>query len=209
MLEKYLFQLKKLRFKQVIYPMISFVFFALTIFVFAKSAVFLSQSINKMFLASEQANEAETLKIDLENYFLVSKKLSLPKIELPDFETEVSPQASLELPQEEPSASSSPELLVPEDKALLKIAIYNSTSKSGLASALKTSLAEAGFTVAKTGNLASAKETTLLQVKPSKRSFPNSLQEILELVSQTYQPKDWQELEEASEFDVVVIIGEK
>ncbi|KKT86259.1 MAG: hypothetical protein UX26_C0002G0019 [Parcubacteria group bacterium GW2011_GWC1_45_9] len=208
MFEKYFFQLKKLRFKQVIYPVISVAFFAMVVFVFAKSAVFLSLSINKMFLATERASEAEAQKIDLESYFLVAKKLNLPEIVIaPSPEVEVSPELS-----KEPEASFlvSPEPpLPPEDKTLLKIVIYNSTLKPGLAGLLKTSLVDAGFSVAKTGNLAPPKETTLLQVKPSKKSYQNSLQEILELVNQSYQPESWQELDEAGEFDVVIVIGEK
>ncbi len=209
MLGKYLIYLKKLKFKHVIYPIISVIFFAAVIFVLVKVAIFLSVSINKMFLAAEMAEQAQAQRIDLENYLLVSRKLSLPEIQPASSEAEISPEISPTGLEEQVSATSSPEISpLPEDKTLLKLAVFNSTAQSGLAAALKETLTAAGFSVVQIGNQPPVKETTLLQVKPSKRNYENSLREIFDLVSQNYQPGDWQDLAETEEYDVVVVIGE-
>ncbi len=78
--------LSKIKFREIIYPAITVVFFAALLLFFIMDIQFITQNINKIFYIPNQAEiEAKMTKVDLVNYSIVAKKLGIS--------AEVAPQA--------------------------------------------------------------------------------------------------------------------
>lgn len=94
------------------------------------------------------------------------------------------------------------------NKEDLKIEILNGGGRSGEAKKLATYLEGLGYKIQKTGNAGSFdNETTKISLKDSKKGILNQLKKDL---STSYQvDEEVSSLDEASEFDVIVVIGKK
>lgn len=68
---------KKLQFKKVIYPSIFVVFIVIALMFFAITIKFLYRNINKALTPDEQSIESQLIKVDLDNFYFVSKKLGI------------------------------------------------------------------------------------------------------------------------------------
>lgn len=202
-------KIKKLKPKGFIYPAVSAVFFAAILWTFISAAGFISKAINKIFTAgSEGAVESQIVKVDLDNYYLVAKKLGLnteppneetPPVETPAVETQQITTTT------EPIVPPQEEII---DKSAVKIQILNSSGVKGLAAELKTLFSDNGFTAVETGNQSKAEETTLLKIKAAKQNS-RLAEELKNIVASKYSSVETQTLDEQSAFDAVVIIGKK
>lgn len=204
MIQQLLAQLTVRHLKKLVYPAISILFVSVALLLFGKTAFFISANINKAFTTDEAAIESELLRVDIQNYLLVAKKLNIP-VPPPPTPQEIPPPQETS-PEETPTPPPPP----PEDKAALHIQVVNSTPTAGLAGGLRDLLEGAEFTVVRVGNFSPPHALTVIQIKESTRSsFPLSLEEIRGLVSQEYELGGDETLEESSEYDVVIIIGNK
>lgn len=195
-------KLRNIKFKQVIYP-ISLVIFALAVgSVFWKSISFISKAINTSLSVDTHSVDQGKLKIDLATYYRVAEKLNIPT---PAPDSGETPE-----PTAEPAASSSP-IASPAAssvaKSELQLAVFNSTKTSGLAANLTTKLAQAGFTVAKTGNQSPAQPTTV--IKTGARVSDAIFNEIVSILSPQYANPTRQTLPASSAYDVEIVIGNK
>jgi hypothetical protein len=66
-----------MKLKKTIYPVILVVFALINVAIFVYAARFLSGAINKSLATDEQLLESRLVKLDLVNFYLVAKKLSL------------------------------------------------------------------------------------------------------------------------------------
>ncbi len=90
------------------------------------------------------------------------------------------------------------------DNASLKIAIYNTSGKTGAAGGLKTALEKTGFIVKTVGNKTTSVPVSLLRVKASSADYVPTLKDSLAKAS--FTPSD-EVLPEADTFDVIIMIG--
>lgn len=90
----------------------------------------------------------------------------------------------------------------------LKIAVINSTTKSGLAGELRTLLIAAGYPVAQIGNQSKTEENTLVKIKSGLDRTNPSLLEINKIVSTKYN-FTVETLTAGSPYDLEIVIGLK
>lgn len=202
-------KIKRLKLKQIVYPVIMAAFIALNAALFIMTAKFLSANINKAFTVDEKTIEQETAGIDLPNYFIIAKKMKLP------LETETSaaqPTPETINIQETTTIQETPQdnlVQMKKNKTDLKIQILNSTKTKGLAGELKDILTDAGFTVWQIGNQDETEKITAIKIKESKKNYDSSINELKTLISQKYALEEMQTLEENAEYDIVIIVGEQ
>jgi hypothetical protein len=193
--------IKKIKFKKIIYPAIFTVFIITVIILFVYSVKFLANAIDKAFVLDMGAAESRLTKLDLDNFYLAAKKLGIA-IESQQPPANVILQESI--PVSAPVATTTPPAVL--DKSAIKIEILNSTKIGGLASDLKAVMEAEGFKVEKTGNTSPPRETTVIQAKESKSGY---LPLIKESVSGKYQPDEDKLLDENGAYDIIIIIGNK
>ena len=187
---------KKLRFKQIIYPLIITIFIILLIVLLFSSIKFLSQNINRIFSSNTETLNSQLLKLELDKFYFVAKRLGI------SIELETTPQATpTPTPTTEPTPTPTP---IELDKTSLKISVLNGTATKGLAKTLKTSLETEGFSVQNTGNVSPPQENTIIKIKESKKIYSQSIKDV---VSKQYTLGEDQTLEESENFDVIIIIG--
>lgn len=204
-----------------IYALIFLSYFTVLIFVFINLISFLRTTINNTLKtpASEEL-ENKYSQLDLEKYNLISNKLGFSQ-------NNINPVAEIreEIKTEEVIASTTPvleeEIIDEESKEITEpktdiiivdnkpiIAVYNSTTKPGLAADLKRSLLQGGYEVAQTGNNRPSLAITTIKVKNKINPDSKYLEEIKKIVDTNYDfvilP-----LEETSSYDLEIIIGNK
>lgn len=187
-------KLKKIRLKQIIYPSIITVFLVVVIILLISSIKFLSQNINKIFSPDTDISSSQLLKVDLDRFYFVAKRLGI------SIEPETAPPMTPPL-QIEPAPPPA-EL----NKTSLKISVLNSAKIKGLAKNLKDSLETEGFSVENIGNTSPSRENTIVKIKESKEIYASLIKEV---ISQQYTLGDDEILGESENFDVIIIIGEQ
>lgn len=185
----------KLKFKKIIYPLISGIIVILIIIVFIYSVKFLAEAIDRVFATDTESLESHLIRLDMEKFNLVAKKLG---IMLGMSETELLTQATATI-----IATATPPVL---DKTAVRIEILNSLEKAGLAKDLKALLENDGFKVEKIGDFSPSLATTTIKIKESKKDYSALVRES---VSKKYPEAEDKALEENENFDIIIIIGSK
>ncbi len=196
------FEPKKLKFKKLIYPVISGTFIIIIVVVFIYAADFLATALNKAFVVDDKKAESLLIKIDMSDFQALAKKLGISAVA--GGETVVPEPVIVEQATTTPAAATS---TVKElDKKAVKIAVYNSTAIKGLASEFKTVIEADGFIIGKIGNTSPALATTTIKIKASKKDYSAPIRQI---VSQKYQLTDDEALNETEDYDIIIVIGSK
>ena len=182
--------------KDLIYPGIVLLFAIIVGVIFILATGFIAKNIDTAF-SGDTGEDSSSL--NMENYTLVAKKLGI-STEIRKEATSVSVETSV---PSEPRATSTTQVL---DKKVLTLSILNSTSKSGIAGALATSLELAGFAKAKTGNEKTLYATTTVAIKESMSALGSS---VIEIVKKTYREAVSTISPETALFDVIITIGAK
>ena len=180
--------------KDLIYPGIVLLFAIIVGVIFILATGFIAKNIDTAF-SGDTGEDSSSL--NMENYTLVAKKLGI-STEIRKEATSVSVETSV---PSEPRATSTTQVL---DKKVLTLSILNSTSKSGIAGALATSLELAGFAKAKTGNEKTLYATTTVAIKESMSALGSS---VIEIVKKTYPEAVSTISPETALFDVIITIG--
>lgn len=194
--------LEKIKLKDIIYPLITVLFFVVILTVFILDTGFITQNINKAFYVPDPSEiESRMVKIDLENYYVVAGKLGL------------STAAPAVVPQEQVA----PQEVVPQqpvapvvpvvDKATLTISVFNTTTTKGAAAAIKKDLETAGFKVGETGNQTPALDITQVKVK-SAVNGSQTIEELKQAIVKKY-PSATVVVDDSIAVDVVVLIGKQ
>ncbi len=102
------------------------------------------------------------------------------------------------------SATTPPTTTTTFDNSSLKIAIYNTSGKTGAAGSLKTALEKTGFVVGTVGNKTVSVPVSLLRVKASSADYVPALKE--SLAKAGFIPTD-EALPDTDAFDVIIMIG--
>lgn len=211
------FHKNNFKFKKAIYPTIIGIFIITGIFVFVYSVRFLSGAVNKSFFVDNEIVESKMTKIDLDNLTKIALKLNIQLGETSisvfsssssssQFSLSTSSISSASTTTSVSSvASSSPILEL--DKKLVKISILNGTKTKGLAVGLKDIMTKDGFIINKMGNVAEVTGTTTIKIKTSKKDY---LPLVKESVLKKYKIiEDEEEMDETSEYDIIITIGSK
>lgn len=180
---------------QYTYPILIVVVILMIIFFFFYLATHISQFIDTA-LEEEQKTQTQELAIETQTYQAATKEIQQ--------ETSTTTTSTAE------NATSSVTIIeekAPENKALITIAVLNSTLKSGKAAELSDLLATQGYKVTFVGNEKKQEPKTLIKAKDTaKKIFPNSIKEISDIVRSIYNVSD-ESLAETSEYDIVIVIG--
>lgn len=207
MWSKFSEKIKNVKLKQMAYPVILGVFILITVFLFVSVAKFLSRNINKSFV-TETEIQSELTKLDVPAFYRVAKKLGINPETISSETPPAAPtvETTIETTAEESTTTESK--IIQKDKKSLRIAVFNSTNKIGLAAELKTNLTDVGFIVEKTSNQSPTEELTLLKVKENEQNSP-AIGEIFKIVSQKYADVTIQKLEETETYDAIIVIGNR
>ncbi len=198
---------RKIKFKKIIYPVISGIIVIIIVVIFVYVADFLVKAIDKAFVIDEKRAESLLVKIDMFNFQAVAKKLGISANQpiTNDLQPTTNNQQQITITTTtvaETAATTTSTL----DKKAVKIAVYNSTGIKGLANELKTVLEADGFVMEKTGNISESYATTTIKIKESKKDYTSLIKES---VSKKHQLGDDQILAESEIYDIIIIIGVK
>ncbi len=182
--------------KDLIYPGILFLFAIIVGFIFILATGFIAKNIDTAF-SGDTGEGASSL--NMQNYTVVAKKLGISM----DAKRETTETPAAAIPSAETATTTPAEVL---DKKAFTLSILNSTSKSGIAGALATSLESAGFAKAKTGNEKTLYATTTVAIKEGKSAIAQSL---LEIVLKSYPDAVSTTAPETALFDATITIGTK
>lgn len=181
-------------FKQIIYPSIIAAFAVVVIILLIYSVRFLSRNINKIFSLDAQTISSQLLKIDIDKFYFVSKRLGIV------IDSKMPPKPAATPVEEATTTEETPSF----NKSSLKISVLNGTGVKGLAKDLKDALEADGFLVQNTGNASPPEENTIIKIKESKKSYGSLIKKV---VSQRYSLGDDRILREDDAYDAVIIIG--
>lgn len=179
-----------LRAKDLVYPVILFVFATIVFILFFMATGFIGKNVNTAF-SDDYKNESKSL--NMANYTIITKKLGL--------NTETKNEV-VEAPSEVSSATTSTVL----ERKILTLTVLNSTTIDGSAKALATRLESAGFAKAKIGGEKTLYATTTIFIKESRAEFTSLL---LEEVQKIYPSAYATTTASSAEFDATIIIGTK
>lgn len=205
-----IFNRDNFKFKKLIYPVI-FGFLIITGFVtFIYSIRFLTKQINQAFFMDDKIIDSKTVKVDWGNLKNVASKLNIKlghkDVVIASSSTSSSDGFSVSESSALSASSSEPTIpIVQLDRKSIKIAIYNGTSKKGLAADLKDIMTKDGFNIDKTGTLNGFTEATTIKIKNSKKDY---LAPIKESTGKKYQTIIEQGLDEIDQYDIIIIIGQ-
>lgn len=195
------------RLKDAQYPTIMALFTLVIGVLFFGAARFLSTSINAAISSPDEAEiRAQLTHIDETNYARIEKKLHLPAIQ-PTISTNAQQMPAAETPSAVEQIVERQGLT--EQKTAFSLGIFNSTKKPGIAGTVKNDFAAAGFSVAKTGNTAPQEPQTILKIKERVQANSAIIEEMLAILKTRFTVGDPQLLEDASPYDIVIIIGER
>ncbi|MEK7097334.1 MAG: LytR C-terminal domain-containing protein [Patescibacteria group bacterium] len=190
--------MNEIKFKKIIYPLILLIVFSSTLLIFIFSTRFLLTVIKSIFEVDDKELQSHIVKLDVDNALLIAEKLGV-EIAAPA-ETQKAVEEAVENAE---IATTTVEIKL--DKADLKIAVFNATKKSGLASDLKKELENNGFAVDKIGNFPS-EEKNIFKIKESKKIFREEIEKIIE---NEYPETTTENLAEDEEYDIIILIGYK
>ncbi|MBI5077791.1 MAG: LytR C-terminal domain-containing protein [Candidatus Yonathbacteria bacterium] len=179
--------------RNLVYPGIISLFIIVTGVLFSFSTQFIAKNINTAFSGD---TSSESSALNMTNYTLVAKKLGIS--------TESKKNAVVEPASVASSSPASAETSQILDKKSITISILNSTTKSGVATALSQALLSAGFSKATTGNEKKQRDTTTVTIKKSSASLSDAL---LEEVRKIYPNATANTTGESASFDATIIIG--
>lgn len=217
---------KKIDQEGVIYALIFVLYLIVIVLIFSYAINFLRNTVNDA-LATPTGTDMENkyAELDLANYSLIANKLGLQKsspvvpVVIPiATSTEVIATTSIEIATT--TTVSVPEVatttvtttpiveVTPAAPTRPTIIITNSTTKSGLASDLKTKLSAAGYKILSTGNSRPSLVITTIKVKNSIAPDSAYLAEIKKIVKTSY---DFVvvALDDKASSDIEVVIGGK
>lgn len=144
--------------------------------------------------------QTEIQILDINNYNLVSKKLNLTsQIDIVKIEENNIIEDTLQIEEIK-------EEINPLDKKILTLNILNGARKAGVASLLSSNLEKDGFPKAITGDNPKIYPVTTMLIKESKKDYT---QIISESIKKYYPSLIISSNPEASEFDVIIIVGKK
>ncbi|HTW97112.1 MAG TPA: LytR C-terminal domain-containing protein [Candidatus Methylomirabilis sp.] len=205
--------MKKLRLDKLVYPAITIIFILIVAFLFAKTIMFLTGNVNKVFSDNTAALTSEIPRLDLSDYELIRQRFGWPEITPTSSAPSVTTITPVATGTKENLVVATSTLTIasstPASKALVVIEIFNTTKTSGLASALQKNLNQAGFSQVKTGNSPTALDNTTIQAKSASALSPKYLEEITQIVAQKYAPQTGAALADDSAYDVIIFIGKK
>lgn len=190
---------KTLKTKPINYIYMGIIFILITVLIifFFYSIKFITKNINKI-LFTETNTEIQIL--DINNYNLVSKKLNLTsQIDIVKIEENNIIEDTLQIEEIK-------EEINPLDKKILTLNILNGARKAGVASLLSSNLEKDGFPKAITGDNPKIYPVTTMLIKESKKDYT---QIISESIKKYYPSLIISSNPEASEFDVIIIVGKK
>lgn len=223
-------KLKKIKFKQLVYPSILVIFCIGLGVTFWYSTKFLSSQLVKIFGSlSQEQMASRLLALDLENYQLVAKKLNfwvepqnliapLATSSAPIEETATTsdaaaatssePAAAQEVLAADQAATGTAEIqAAPAVKAPLKISILNGTKTSGLAGELKRTIEAAGWPVTKIGNQTTPASRTRFSIKTGLVQAASEIERLKSLVIAKYPDTVTETLAADSGYDIEIVIG--
>lgn len=79
--KKFLTKIKKIQLRKTIYPIILIVFFSVVAVVFVSSVRFLYRNMNKALILNEELAESQLMKLDLDKFNLVIKRLGFGELD--------------------------------------------------------------------------------------------------------------------------------
>ncbi len=185
--------LNKTSLQEAVIPSIALCIGLLVLVCFIYTVSFLTKEINRPFTAESLISDADILKLDTSSIDSLSRKISKPVNSNPitDAENSIN-QTSGE-----------------EQIDLLNISVLNSTGKANFATQLKNKLTQVGFTVQKVGDSSPAELKTLIKIKPKiATKYPKGFEMLKSTVKSSYANLAVTSLDDSSEFDVVIIIGQ-
>ncbi len=178
---------KNVKLKKIIYPIILGVFFIVVILIFIYSAKFLVNSINRSLSLDVQYAESRIIKINLEKFYRIAKKmgieiskLTIDDLQLTSDQQQISNNNLQETTVVATTTAETIPIVVELDKKAVKISVLNSTKIKGLAGEIKTLLENNGFIVGAIGNYDSIQEKTFIKIKESKKDYVSLIKEVLE-----------------------------
>jgi len=187
--------------RDLIYPGVVLLFVIIVLVLFSLSTKFITNNINKAF-SGDAGGESRTLNMD--NYILVAKKLGIEVDRNKSVSTAVEPSPLLAITTTATTTATT--TMTDVRKEDLTLEILNSTTKSGVASALSKKLTAAGYSPAALGNQKKLLPNTTILIKESKASFGPA---ILEEVKKVYGGATATTTTETADFDVTIVIGTK
>lgn len=197
---------KKVNKEGIIYTLIFVTYFSVIIISFIFSIKFINSTINSTLNIPPELQGTADNQIDLKNYALIENKLGLNQIAATTTSVIATSTNEVLLATTTPTV---PTISTIESiEVMPKIIISNSTPKSGLAGTLKSKLQAAGLAVLKTNTIKPTSERTIVKIKNSFNANSNYITKIKKIVSTDY---DFvvQVLEEKTDYDVAIIIGNK
>ncbi|MDP3902061.1 MAG: LytR C-terminal domain-containing protein [bacterium] len=207
-----MFNIKKIKFKKIIYPISTGVMIVTAVFFFIYSVRFLSASFNKAFSVNNELLESKMTKVDLETFESVKKKIgdqvAVPVSQIHDaLAVSASSPEALDTPiqsEEQVSASSSEPVKIELDKTSIRIMVLNGSGKNGRAAELKEILVKDGFISTEIGNAPKITSETIIKIKPEKKDFTDILNES---VGKKYEPVMIEDLDKENKYDIIITIG--
>jgi hypothetical protein len=208
------FNLKKIKFNVWLYPFLLVLVLLILLAVSFFSIKYLSAVTNRVLVSSDTAS-GDLIKLDLDDYNTVATKIGLPLVVVTTADSDIdsgiitdayTPESVVASSTDFSTTTISSTAIVSTtiDKQNVKIAVYNGTSKAGLAADLRDQLTAIGFVNINIGSVVTSTTGTVIGVKESVASiYP----EIATEISKTYTNVVRQILAEDFDYDVWIIIG--
>jgi hypothetical protein len=198
--------IQKLPFTRLVYPAITLIFAVAVLFLFSRTAFFLTGNINKVFSDSSSSLQKEITRFDLVNYTLISKRFGWPTLVATTTAAQIAPIAAAASSTAKIATSTS---LTATEKAALNIKIFNGPGRSENGSALQDSLNAAGFIGTKTDSHQLILKNTFIQFKASNKQLAKYADEIKKIVEKKYTVQVSTDLPDSSDYDALILIGKK
>jgi hypothetical protein len=198
--------IQKLPFTRLVYPAITLIFAIAVIFLFSKTAFFLTGNINKVFSDNSSTLQKEITRFDLVNYTLISKRFGWPTLIATTTSAQIIPITIVASSSTKTATSTS---LTATEKAALNIKIFNGPERSENGNALQDSLNKAGFIGTRTDSHQLILKNTIIQFKTSNKQLAKYIDEIKKIVEKKYTVQVSTDLPDSSDYDVSILIGKK
>ena len=200
---------------KMLYPAITILFIAVVILLFGKTAMFLTDKINKVFTASSVSLQQQVPVLDLMNYELIEDRFGWPE---EDSSTTPEKISSSIVPEYHAAAAtatttakikSSDTPAVAAEKFGLIIEIFNGPQAGENGIPLQADLVNAGFTGAKLDSHQLILKNTIIQFKNSNAHLQKYINQITNIIDGKFTAQIGSALPDNSVYDVSVLIGQK
>jgi hypothetical protein len=199
---------------KMLYPAITIVFIAVVILLFGKTAMFLTDKINKVFTASSVSLQQQVPGLDLVNYELIEDRFGWPEDSstTPD---KISPSIMPEYHAATTTATTTAKIIssdtpaVAAEKSGLIIEIFNGPQKGENGIPLQADLVNAGFTGVKLDSHQLILKNTIVQFKNSNMHLQKYLSQITGIINGKFAAQVGSALPDNSVYDVSILIGQK